>query len=461
MSNITSGAAARRESARGHGTKPGEFGYQAHSAPEESAFDAGPNWGEVTIAEGDKSPWGEVQHVDHLADGIAAVDTDGHGGVKLSPERNRKIPDAWRSKGGWHEEDCEHYFVRATFPEAFVRDEATAMTTQVDAEERIRYWFPDQWEAETGEAILPGQSAERDRQLARAAAAGDFVARGAWPADDDMVCVSARRESTGEERQFLVPKSEYSDRGDLGFVVADPDAYEEHSVADAPPSLAPPMSAGTFDTWNCTPGAKTRAERELAKLVRDEDGTVSTFEEYLRRSEVHGKTAMVGDDGRTSYYLSLPDSRVAPVSKAVWDASLAPSELTPEREAANRLHVAQAKLDKLERAQDRAPFGRTTMAEQEQLRQTRQARDGYQVAASAAREAADEVRRTERESIDAQITRSTYAAELAATLTRLERTADGRVSPDSDPGTLRRFQLLTEHGAANGYLRTPPTTEGR
>lgn len=101
------------------------------------------------------------------------------------------------------------------------------------------------------------------------------------------------------------------------------------------------------------------------------------------------------------------------------------------------------------------------MAEQEQLRQARQTRDGYQVAANAAREAADEVRRTERESINAQVTRSTYAAELAATLARLERTADGRVSPDSDPGTLRRFQLLTEHGTANGYLRTPPTTEGR
>lgn len=461
MSNITSGAAARRESARGHGTKPGEFGYQAHSAPDESAFDAGPNWGEVTIADGDTSPWGEVQDVVHHDVGIAEVGTATHGGVKLSPERNRAIPDEWRKKGGWYEEDCEHYFARATFPECFVRGDESPDDIREHAEERIRQWFPDQWEAVSGETLQPGQSAERDRQLERRANADNFVTHGAWAAEDGMVRVIARRASTGEERQFLMSKAEYDTRTGLSYNITDTAAFEEHSVADAPPEVAPPASAGTFDTWNCTPAAKSRAERELSKLVRDADGKVSTFEEYLRRSEVHGKTAMVGEDGKTKYYLSLPDSRVAPVSKAVWDASLAPSELTPEREAANRLHVAQAKLDKLERAQDRAPFGRTTTADQEQLRQARQTRDGYQVAASAAREAADEVRRTERESIDAQITRSTYAAELAATLTRLERTADGRVSPDSDPGTLRRFQLLTEHGAASGYLRTPPTTEGR
>ena len=46
-------------------------------------------------------------------------------------------------------------------------------------------------------------------------------------------------------------------------------------------------------------------------------------------------------------------------------------------------------------------------------------------------------------------------------MARLERTADGRISPNSDPGALHRFQLLTEHGTANGYFRTPPMTEGR
>lgn len=80
---------------------------------------------------------------------------------------------------------------------------------------------------------------------------------------------------------------------------------------------------------------------------------------------------------------------------------------------------------------------------------------------TAAREAADEVRRTEREAINAQVTRATYADQLAATMSHLDRNDDGRISPDSDPGTLHRFRLLTEHGIANGYLRTPPTTRGR
>ena len=458
MSNITSGAAARRESARGHGTKPGEFGYQAHSTPDESTFDADPNWGEVTIAEGDKSPWGEVQHIDHLADGIAAVDTDGHGGVKLSPERNRMIPDAWRKQGGWYEEDCEHYFVRATFPEPFVRGDDTTESVAAGAEERIRYWYPDQWEAQTGQAVLPGQSDERDRQLEARANADNFVTHGAWPAEEGMVRVVARRASTGEERQFLVPKAEYDNRTGTSLVIAFPSDYEEHSVADTPPALAPPESAGDFDTWNCTPAAKARADRELSKLVRDSDGTVSTFEEYLRRSEVHGKGATVGEHGRTSYYLTLPNSRVAPVSKAVWDASLAPSEMTAESESANRFHAAEAKVERLRRDQWRE---KNFFESGKAIRAATQVRDGARVAMTAAREAADEVRRTEREAINAQVTRATYADQLAATMSHLDRNDDGRISPDSDPGTLHRFRLLTEHGIANGYLRTPPTTRGR
>lgn len=66
------------------------------------------------------SPWGQIQTVEHLADGIVRVHTAGHGGIWLSPERReylaarapwvanifQNIP-AYCEKPSWWEEDCE------------------------------------------------------------------------------------------------------------------------------------------------------------------------------------------------------------------------------------------------------------------------------------------------------------------------------------------------------------------
>lgn len=60
------------------------------------------------------SPWGAVQHQEILADGIIFVDTAGHGGIWLSPERAAQLPNwahsiasTYCSKPTWWEEDCE------------------------------------------------------------------------------------------------------------------------------------------------------------------------------------------------------------------------------------------------------------------------------------------------------------------------------------------------------------------
>ncbi len=53
------------------------------------------------------SPWGEVQTATVLATGIVFVDTAGHGGIKLSPERIAQMPEGARKRSGWYEEDCE------------------------------------------------------------------------------------------------------------------------------------------------------------------------------------------------------------------------------------------------------------------------------------------------------------------------------------------------------------------
>jgi len=68
----------------------------------------------------DPSPWGTIDQVERLADGVYRVHTAGHGGIWLSPERRdrlasespwvanlfRNVP-AYCDKPTWWEEDCE------------------------------------------------------------------------------------------------------------------------------------------------------------------------------------------------------------------------------------------------------------------------------------------------------------------------------------------------------------------
>ena len=204
------------------------------------------------VREGQRSPWGTIDYVSHWDVGITNVGTAGHGGVKLSPGRNRDVHPAWRRPGGWYEEDCEWAIVAVTFPECYTPEHvATARTT-------ARNWFPDEYEVVTGEQVLPGDSLVRDEQLFTAEHASDLVTTAALAADpgtverflrDDgdtemrfvqaeqaMVKVWARvggRHASDDQtedgpatRAFLVPKSDYATRGRFGFVV-DPGKYEE------------------------------------------------------------------------------------------------------------------------------------------------------------------------------------------------------------------------------------------
>ena len=73
-----------------------------------------------------KTPWGESQVIDKFAEGIEFVSTAGHGGMKLSADRNSKVPYSWRQNSfngdglrGWYEEDCDVALVIMTFPEFF------------------------------------------------------------------------------------------------------------------------------------------------------------------------------------------------------------------------------------------------------------------------------------------------------------------------------------------------------
>ena len=61
------------------------------------------------------SPWGLIQTVKNLAQGIWKVTTVSHGGIKLSPDRNKQIPKDVRSSDEWYEEDEAMEIVYLTF----------------------------------------------------------------------------------------------------------------------------------------------------------------------------------------------------------------------------------------------------------------------------------------------------------------------------------------------------------
>ena len=60
------------------------------------------------------TPWGPSQWSETLAEGIAIHSTAGHGGIELSPERQKQLPkwlktfeSGFCAKPRWWEEDCE------------------------------------------------------------------------------------------------------------------------------------------------------------------------------------------------------------------------------------------------------------------------------------------------------------------------------------------------------------------
>ena len=200
------------------------------------------------VREGQRSPWGTIDHVSHWDVGITNVGTSGHGGVKLSPGRNRAVHEAWRRPGGWYEEDCEWAIVAVTFPECYSPEHAAL------GKQMARDWFPDEYETVTGEQIKPGESYIRDKDEFATEHATDLVTTAALvaapgtverivrddgvtgglrlvSAEQQMVKVWARiggRDSTSRQsRAFLVPASDYATRGRFGFVIADPAKYEE------------------------------------------------------------------------------------------------------------------------------------------------------------------------------------------------------------------------------------------
>jgi hypothetical protein len=179
------------------------------------------------------TPWGASQIATIYADGVVSHMTAGHGGFKLSAERNAQVHPALRSDGGWYEEDCAWASVAITFPDLFTGFEKRC------AEATLRDWEPDAWEAISGTSLGPGQSRVKDRRTFEAEHADDWIGISALRSDfhpgmtEVIATRGGRHDRKAEEQRFLVPSAEYQP-GSFGFVIDE----DRHRPYDGPSCFA-------------------------------------------------------------------------------------------------------------------------------------------------------------------------------------------------------------------------------
>lgn len=93
------------------------------------------------------SPWGQVQDFVRLADGIVSVSTAGHGGIWLSPERQKEMHgynDNFLHSAEWWEEDCDWAMPYAFFSRE-IREQGDAYRFEENLKAAIgtmRHWHP-------------------------------------------------------------------------------------------------------------------------------------------------------------------------------------------------------------------------------------------------------------------------------------------------------------------------------
>jgi hypothetical protein len=162
---------------------------------------------------------------------MGTVSTPGHGGVKLSAERNRRIPEDARRPGGWYEEDCD-----CNIPFAVFLDEIMASGPEWLRTALAKYppgptwgeWFPDSYGKWIGRELAPAESHVLRQRIFDREHAADYVVTAAWgdwqkgvPAGMvGVVATLGGRGKDGGRKYYLVPKAEYDARGGgCGFVI--------------------------------------------------------------------------------------------------------------------------------------------------------------------------------------------------------------------------------------------------
>jgi len=375
-------------------------------------------WGyaENVPREGRPGPfgWGRVNSVGEIAQGVVHVDCEGHGGLKLSPERNRAIPPPLRRPSGWYEEDCESHIVGMAFPEAFGGSGAEVEAFREAETQSVKDWFPDDFEKAYGVRLGLGESYTRDEQSWKAAAKdrGLKLAVNATVRPDmpGVVLVAATDDGEaagGGECHYLVPDEHFQHgarhkygRASVGAAVPDSAVEYTHVKPVCPPDPAshanrPPVTdVPDHRSAALSPTARDRIFRDLRSPVAG--GDQASVGERIARGEYSGKTA-VTQNGKTAYFLShTGSSLVTPVSKATWDAYQGPDERTPAEKLRQDADRADAAYQRWQTGwRDDASEGERLRARRDQANTAHRAAQEAARQADAPRQAAMQAARTE------------------------------------------------------------------
>ena len=191
------------------------------------------------------SPWGTVQQYTELIPGVWSVSTPSHGGIKVTPQFNAKIPDYAKTSiygaphSGWYEEDvdwCIPYCFLEQDLNATRNIEVLAVLRERHYIRALKEYHPDIYEQWTGTVLAPGESRVKDEKTWQATHIHDLQAVGAegprtWntcPEGFVLVscCYGGRMYPVRSLRQFLIPKEKYQ-LPHIGTFIVDPEKYQE------------------------------------------------------------------------------------------------------------------------------------------------------------------------------------------------------------------------------------------
>lgn len=325
-------------------------------------------WGVVNVSRGSRTPWGEAQSVENPAAGIVVAGCAGHGGIKLSPQRNAVIPAPLRNKSGWYEEDAESSIVGMYHPEAFPHYmDGDYEQIKAACEKSVKSEKPDQYTQATGKTVdvseshtLRNRGKIADKAAFRAEHANEFVTLGNGDTSSQQPWIPkgyavapARIDATGEERSFLVPFDQVIEDDTWGKeVVVDPnralDVTEVMKVGKAPEREPLPPVQGkdlTIDYSTLNGRSAEAAAKELDHRFRWQDGSVSTFGERLATVGVRSKTQT-----SVGCRIELASGGSYTVKKATFDA------LTSVPDTTTELDRARAARSRARDAMDRVPM---------------------------------------------------------------------------------------------------------
>ncbi|MBY5700424.1 DUF7007 domain-containing protein [Rhizobium leguminosarum] len=172
----------------------------------------------LTVRMSCSTPRGPSQGATVYTDGIVSHTTAGHGGFRLSNERNVKIHPMLRCAGGWYEEDAAWAAVALAYPNLF-----TALERKC-ADRTVRDSWPEAWEVIFDRPVAPGNSHEKDRSAFEREHASHWIVISALRSDQHagmtevIATIGGVRATDAEERRYLVPSDEYA-VGRFGFVI--------------------------------------------------------------------------------------------------------------------------------------------------------------------------------------------------------------------------------------------------